>query len=33
MLLSALDDWFEVLVLFDGVKQGRPHEYRLPRLP
>ena len=31
MVLAASDDRFEVLVVFDGVKQGRPHEYRLPR--
>ena len=31
MVLAASDDRFEVLVVFDDVKQGRPHEYRLPR--
>lgn len=30
LVLAAGGDWLEVLVLFDGVAQGWPHEYRLP---
>ena len=30
MVLAAGGEGLEVLVLFDGVEQGRPHEYRLP---
>ncbi len=31
LVLAAEADALEVLVLFDGVRQGRPHAYRLPR--